>query len=80
MFDVITMVPLLPSKVVKLEEKALGPLLAGSLATLGVVIPLLDLPPFGREQAFQHIFPTDGSLGLHSLRDVCVTKVGMREL
>ena len=53
MLDVIPMVPLVPGQVVQLEEKSLGPPLAGLSAALGKVVPLLEMLPFGRDETFQ---------------------------
>ena len=51
-FDIIPVFPLIPGQVVELEEEALGPLLAGLAAAAGVVVALLEVAPFGREEAF----------------------------
>jgi len=63
-FDVIAVLPLVPGQVVELQEKAAGPPLAGLPAAAGVVMSLLQLPPFGGEEPLEHVLPVDGGLGL----------------
>jgi len=63
-FDIIAMLPLIPGQVVELEEKATGPALAGFTATTGVVMSLLQVPPFGREKSLKHVLPANGGLRL----------------
>jgi len=63
-FDIVAVLPLIPGTVVELEEKSPGPTLAGFLATAGVVMLLLQVPPFGREESLEHVLPADGGLRL----------------
>jgi len=64
MFDVIAVLPLIPGQVMELQEKAPGSVLAGLPAAAGVVMSLLQLPPFGGEEPLEHVLPADGGLGL----------------
>jgi len=63
-FDIIAVLPLIPGQVVELQEQATGPTLAGFPAAAGVVMSLLQLPPFGREEPLEHVLPVDGGLRL----------------
>jgi len=63
-FDVVAVLPLIPGQVVELQEKARGPTLAGFPAAVGVVMSLLQLPPFGGEEPLEHVLPADGRLRL----------------
>ena len=80
MLDVIPVIPLVPSQVVQLEEKSLGPPLAGLSAALGKVVPLLEMLPFGRDETFQQVLPADGGLRLDGLGDSFIFKGSLREL
>ena len=64
MFDVVAVLPLVPGQVVELQEEAPGPTLAGLPAAAGVVMSLLQLPPFGGEEPLEHVLPSYGGLGL----------------
>jgi len=63
-FDIVAVLPLIPGQLVEHEEKATCPMLAGFPATAGVVMPLLQLLPFGREESLKHVLPADGGLRL----------------
>jgi len=60
--DLIPMFPLIPGKVVELDEETLGPAFAQFPAGVPVVVALLELPPGGGEKAFQQILPANGRL------------------
>jgi len=63
-FNAVAVLPLIPGQVVELQEEAPGPPFAGLLAAVGVVMLLLQLPPFGGEEPLEHVLPADGRLGL----------------
>ena len=63
-FDIVAVLPLIPGQVVELEEQATGPTLAGFPAAAGVVMSLLQLSPFRREEPLEHVLPSYGGLSL----------------
>jgi len=65
--DVVAVFPLIPGHVVELQEEAPGPPLAGLPAVARVIMPLLQLPPFGGGEPLEHVLPADGRLGLQQL-------------
>jgi len=63
-FDIVAVVPLVPRQVVELQEEAPGPPFAGLPVVARIIMALLQLPPFGREEPLEHVLPTNGRLGL----------------
>jgi len=64
---------------VELDEEALGPAFAWFSAVVPVVVALLELPPGGREKAFQQILPADGRLRGGGTVDCSILEVGEGE-
>lgn len=61
-FNIIPVLPPIPSQVMKLQKKTIGPTFAGLLAAAGVVMALLQLAPVGEEEALKQVFPANGGL------------------
>jgi len=76
MLDLVPMFPLVPGEVVELDEETLGPAFARFPAVVPVVAVLLELPPGGREKAFQQILPANGRLRGGGTVDCSILEVG----
>ena len=77
--DVIAVLPLIPGKVVELEEETSGPALARSPKAFLIEVALLELLPMLGEKAFEEVLPANGGLGSDDLVNIVIREVGKGE-
>ena len=75
----VAVVPLIPGKVVELEEKTSGPALARSPEAFLIEVALLELLPMLGEKALEEVLPTNGGLGSDDLVNIVIREVGKGE-